>query len=438
MTISVNNVQIGVSGDSYTPPSAVKAGLLVIVGSEDNDGDNPITAVTFDGNALTAIASSNTDPDGSGHVQRQTHYLLVNPGTAAGVIAITGGEAGRTGFIACTLGNLDQSSPYVGHTAAFNNSSGDETVSHATGANASLVISSAIHQQNQELSVNAGVPNFAAQLDVIQVHGRMGAHYQESTSAQTLNYQWTLGASGRFSLIAVEYLEASASLDAIADQELNVGDVVNIPLTYSGTVAEPVSYNITGLPGGLSESGGAITGTVTTFEYTTVSVELLDSGAQSIDTKTFNVLVLPAGSVGVVSTVDYAGLNEDSPFIQLINDSDLSVGDIFVYPAVVDSRNITIANDGLVTVSGTGDITIPNVYILDASNSYAAVGPASLVGNYSDIVPDQFTLIADITGADPLAYFTGSFVVAGIDAGQDHYHVPLLISPYSYSTYRGS
>jgi 5-hydroxyisourate hydrolase len=26
----------------------------------------------------------------------------------------------------------------------------------------------------------------------------------------------------------------------------------------------------------------------------------------------------------------------------------------------------------------------------------------------------------------------------GVDAAQDHYHVPLLISPYSYSTYRGS
>ncbi|MBF8747142.1 hydroxyisourate hydrolase [Pseudomonas monteilii] len=26
----------------------------------------------------------------------------------------------------------------------------------------------------------------------------------------------------------------------------------------------------------------------------------------------------------------------------------------------------------------------------------------------------------------------------GIDEQQDHYHVPLLISPYSYSTYRGS
>lgn len=26
----------------------------------------------------------------------------------------------------------------------------------------------------------------------------------------------------------------------------------------------------------------------------------------------------------------------------------------------------------------------------------------------------------------------------GIDEGQEHYHVPLLVSPYSYSTYRGS
>lgn len=26
----------------------------------------------------------------------------------------------------------------------------------------------------------------------------------------------------------------------------------------------------------------------------------------------------------------------------------------------------------------------------------------------------------------------------GIYAGQEHYHVPLLVSPYSYSTYRGS
>ena len=29
-------------------------------------------------------------------------------------------------------------------------------------------------------------------------------------------------------------------------------------------------------------------------------------------------------------------------------------------------------------------------------------------------------------------------VVFTVAAGQDHYHVPLLLSPYSYTTYRGS
>ena len=32
----------------------------------------------------------------------------------------------------------------------------------------------------------------------------------------------------------------------------------------------------------------------------------------------------------------------------------------------------------------------------------------------------------------------GDVLRFGIDEQQEHYHVPLLISPYSYSTYRGS
>lgn len=39
--------------------------------------------------------------------------------------------------------------------------------------------------------------------------------------------------------------------------------------------------------------------------------------------------------------------------------------------------------------------------------------------------------------ADP-AFLDVVVLRFGIDAGQDHYHVPLLVSPYSYSTYRGS
>lgn len=48
---------------------------------------------------------------------------------------------------------------------------------------------------------------------------------------------------------------------------------------------------------------------------------------------------------------------------------------------------------------------------------------------------------------DTAAYFTATgqrgfypeIVLAfTVDAGRDHYHVPLLLSPYAYSTYRGS
>jgi 5-hydroxyisourate hydrolase len=39
--------------------------------------------------------------------------------------------------------------------------------------------------------------------------------------------------------------------------------------------------------------------------------------------------------------------------------------------------------------------------------------------------------------ADP-AFLDVVVLRFGIDGAQDHYHVPLLVSPYSYSTYRGS
>lgn len=39
--------------------------------------------------------------------------------------------------------------------------------------------------------------------------------------------------------------------------------------------------------------------------------------------------------------------------------------------------------------------------------------------------------------ADP-AFLEVVVLRFGIDAGQPHYHVPLLLAPYGYSTYRGS
>jgi 5-hydroxyisourate hydrolase len=36
------------------------------------------------------------------------------------------------------------------------------------------------------------------------------------------------------------------------------------------------------------------------------------------------------------------------------------------------------------------------------------------------------------------SFFPRVEIVVSIDEEQDHYHIPLLISPYGYTTYRGS
>jgi 5-hydroxyisourate hydrolase len=38
----------------------------------------------------------------------------------------------------------------------------------------------------------------------------------------------------------------------------------------------------------------------------------------------------------------------------------------------------------------------------------------------------------------PTGFFPSVMITFKVDEGQDHYHVPLLLSPFGYSTYRGS
>ncbi len=44
----------------------------------------------------------------------------------------------------------------------------------------------------------------------------------------------------------------------------------------------------------------------------------------------------------------------------------------------------------------------------------------------------------DITNKDDLKFLDDVVVRFGISNNKEHYHVPLLVSPWSYSTYRGS
>ena len=59
------------------------------------------------------------------------------------------------------------------------------------------------------------------------------------------------------------------------------------------------------------------------------------------------------------------------------------------------------------------------------------------VGKYELIffVGDYFKNITDL---DPIPFLDEVVIRFGISNNKEHYHVPLLVSPWSYSTYRGS
>jgi 5-hydroxyisourate hydrolase len=68
--------------------------------------------------------------------------------------------------------------------------------------------------------------------------------------------------------------------------------------------------------------------------------------------------------------------------------------------------------------------------VTDADGRVADLGPASMAGTY------RLTF-------DTGSYLTKTFypevvVVFSVRDAAGHHHVPLLLSPYSYSTYRGS
>lgn len=49
-----------------------------------------------------------------------------------------------------------------------------------------------------------------------------------------------------------------------------------------------------------------------------------------------------------------------------------------------------------------------------------------------------YRLTFDTGGYNPGGFFPEATIVFTIDAPEHHYHVPLLLSPFGYSTYRGS
>jgi 5-hydroxyisourate hydrolase len=66
----------------------------------------------------------------------------------------------------------------------------------------------------------------------------------------------------------------------------------------------------------------------------------------------------------------------------------------------------------------------------DADGRIAAIGPDALR-------PGVYTLRFD-TAAHVEGFYPEVVVTFAVSASDEHYHVPLLLSPFGYSTYRGS
>lgn len=85
---------------------------------------------------------------------------------------------------------------------------------------------------------------------------------------------------------------------------------------------------------------------------------------------------------------------------------------------------------GLESASGEGI----GAGVTDADGRVSAIGPARLDPGDYRLRFDSGSYFAD---AGVAAFYPEVTIVFTV-AGDDHFHVPLLLNPYGYSTYRGS
>jgi 5-hydroxyisourate hydrolase len=71
----------------------------------------------------------------------------------------------------------------------------------------------------------------------------------------------------------------------------------------------------------------------------------------------------------------------------------------------------------------------------DADGRVKELGPERLESGAYRL---RFDTAAYFAGIDTDAFFPEVVLTFLVDAEQAHYHVPLLLSPFAYSTYRGS
>lgn len=82
------------------------------------------------------------------------------------------------------------------------------------------------------------------------------------------------------------------------------------------------------------------------------------------------------------------------------------------------------------------------VELRDAAGLVVATAPTDddgrVVSLADDLAAGTYTLRFDVSAYQPGGFFPEVAVTFAVTDDRDHYHVPLLLSPFGYSTYRGS
>jgi 5-hydroxyisourate hydrolase len=101
----------------------------------------------------------------------------------------------------------------------------------------------------------------------------------------------------------------------------------------------------------------------------------------------------------------------------------------------------TLSTHVLDTARGRPAAGVP-VQLSDAAGNTLADAATDADGRVGSLGPDlavgTYTLRFDVAAHQPDGFYPEVAVTFTVSEGQGHYHVPLLLSPYGYSTYRGS
>lgn len=71
--------------------------------------------------------------------------------------------------------------------------------------------------------------------------------------------------------------------------------------------------------------------------------------------------------------------------------------------------------------------------LTDADGRCAALLPKTI-----ELTPGVYRIVFEVGSCFPDAFYPEVSVTFQVRDGSSHYHVPLLISPFGYTTYRGS